>query len=278
MLTQRGGAPVSQYRDEVAACMNSFGKGRAYLIGTLLGPAAAPEKADPRNGKFLAAVLDRAGRLQRRRRLLGSKAAWFLCNTTHETVGETVFLEKCRSASDLLSLEASVPCCRSLRSPLAFRFPCLLRASKSKKRRSMRAIPRGVAAQSDICSAGGQAMFVPTDVRDESSIQRLIERAIAELGRKDLLCNNAGIQRHARADEYSIDDFNAIVETNLRGMFLCAKYAFPHLSRTKGSSSTSRQCRVSRTRQAFPSMREPRLVSWDSHVAWRWISDPPAFA
>ncbi len=100
MLTPRGGPPVSQYHDEVAGCVNSPGKGRAYLIGTLLGPAASPEKSDPRN-KFLAAVLDRAAvkpdradRLQRRRRVLGSKAAWFLCNTTHETVRETVSLEK----------------------------------------------------------------------------------------------------------------------------------------------------------------------------------------
>jgi NAD(P)-dependent dehydrogenase (short-subunit alcohol dehydrogenase family) len=49
-----------------------------------------------------------------------------------------------------------------------------------------------------------------------------------------VLCNNAGIERYAAADDYSIDDFNAIIETNLRGMFLCAKYAVEYLRESQG--------------------------------------------
>jgi meso-butanediol dehydrogenase/(S,S)-butanediol dehydrogenase/diacetyl reductase len=49
-----------------------------------------------------------------------------------------------------------------------------------------------------------------------------------------VLCNNAGIERYRRADEYTLDDWNAISETNLRGAFLCTKYAYPFLKKTGG--------------------------------------------
>jgi hypothetical protein len=93
----------------VAACVNQFGKGQAYLVGTLLGPAILPEKSAPENRQFLAALLERAGvtpdrvgKLQRRRRNLESKSAWFFLNCTRETVQESVPLEGFRSAARLL--------------------------------------------------------------------------------------------------------------------------------------------------------------------------------
>jgi len=94
---------------------------------------------------------------------------------------------------------------------------------------------RGISVQSEIRAAGGRALFIPTDVREEDSIRTMVERAAAEWGRIDVLCNNAGIERYARADEYTSVDFDAIHSTNLRGMFLCAKYAFPHLREQRGS-------------------------------------------
>ena len=94
---------------------------------------------------------------------------------------------------------------------------------------------RGLAAEAAIRNGGGRALFVATDVRAEDSIRALVERAVEEYGRVDVLCNNAGIERYARADEYTSEDFDAIHSTNLRGMFLCAKYAFPHLRERGGS-------------------------------------------
>ena len=109
ILESTSGSAVLKYRDEVAACTNQYGKGQAYLVGTLLGPAILPEKSAPENRQFLAALLERAGvkadrvgNLQRRRRNLGSKSAWFFLNCTHETVQESVPLEDFRSAAPLL--------------------------------------------------------------------------------------------------------------------------------------------------------------------------------
>ncbi len=56
-----------------------------------------------------------------------------------------------------------------------------------------------------------------------------------EFGRIDVLCNNAGIERYRPADEYTSEDWTAIVDTNLRGAFLCSKYAYPHLKASAGS-------------------------------------------
>jgi NAD(P)-dependent dehydrogenase (short-subunit alcohol dehydrogenase family) len=93
---------------------------------------------------------------------------------------------------------------------------------------------RGTALESSISATGGQALFVRTDVRVESQIQALMTRVSEVFGRIDVLCNNAGIERYRRAEEYTIDDWNSISETNLRGAFLCTKYAYPFLKKARG--------------------------------------------
>jgi hypothetical protein len=99
------------YGDEVAGCVNNFGRGKAYLAGTFLGHAG-PAYNDWRNGEFLAVVSarsgivsDRAGKLARRRRVLGKRAAWFFFNFSDHTIEESVPLEEFRKARDLLGDE-----------------------------------------------------------------------------------------------------------------------------------------------------------------------------
>jgi NAD(P)-dependent dehydrogenase (short-subunit alcohol dehydrogenase family) len=93
---------------------------------------------------------------------------------------------------------------------------------------------RGLALESTLRDAGGRALFVSTDIRIEAEVQALMVRVSGEFGRIDVLCNNAGIERYRRAEEYTIDDWNAISETNLRGAFLCTKYSYPFLKKNKG--------------------------------------------
>jgi NAD(P)-dependent dehydrogenase (short-subunit alcohol dehydrogenase family) len=94
---------------------------------------------------------------------------------------------------------------------------------------------RGQALEKEIAAQGGEAFFVSTDVRDETSIQKMVATAIDGCGRIDVLCNNAGIERYKVTEDYTLEDWEAIVHTNLRGPFLCSKYALPHLRKTKGS-------------------------------------------
>jgi hypothetical protein len=93
---------------------------------------------------------------------------------------------------------------------------------------------RGAELESSLRKSGAQALFVHTDIRIEREVQALITQTEKAFGRIDVLCNNAGIERYRTADEYTIDDWNAISETNLRGAFLCTKYAYPLLKKSKG--------------------------------------------
>ncbi len=80
-----------------------------------------------------------------------------------------------------------------------------------------------------------KALFVRTDVRIERQIQELMAAAFEAFGRIDVLCNNAGIESYKRPEEYTIDDWTAIHDTNLRGAFLCTKYAYPFLKKAGGA-------------------------------------------
>jgi hypothetical protein len=100
--------PILKYQEEVVGCSNRFGRGRALLIGTLLGPAVL-ESGGGSNQAFLATVLasagvrsDRVGPLLRRRRTRSGRSAWFLINPKHEGVEVSVPLEGNRTARDLL--------------------------------------------------------------------------------------------------------------------------------------------------------------------------------
>jgi beta-galactosidase len=113
-LSLTSAKPLLMYRDEIAGSVNDFGKGKAYLMGTLLGHAG-PSYNDWRNAEFLAALLERAGvsrdrcgRLNRRRRVFGNQAAWFLFNLTESPIEESISIEDYSSAHDLFGQELIV--------------------------------------------------------------------------------------------------------------------------------------------------------------------------
>jgi NAD(P)-dependent dehydrogenase (short-subunit alcohol dehydrogenase family) len=72
------------------------------------------------------------------------------------------------------------------------------------------------------------------DVRMELDVERLVKQTADSFGRIDVLCNNAGIEHYRRAEQYTLEEWSAITDTNLKGVFLCSKYAFPFLRSTKG--------------------------------------------
>ena len=78
------------------------------------------------------------------------------------------------------------------------------------------------------------AVFKQTDVRSEEQLKELIEFTAQRFGTVDVLCNNAGIERYRRADEYTAAEWSDIVDTNFRGAFFATKYAFPYLQKRKG--------------------------------------------
>ncbi|MBJ9616560.1 SDR family oxidoreductase [Burkholderia multivorans] len=83
------------------------------------------------------------------------------------------------------------------------------------------------ATQEAIHTAGGDAHVFPADVTDEASVDRAFAQIAQQFGRLDVLFNNAG--RNAppvSLDAYELDVWNAVVATNLTGVFLCARAAW----------------------------------------------------
>lgn len=76
---------------------------------------------------------------------------------------------------------------------------------------------------------GREAVFVETDVTDESDVQGLMEATAERFDGLDVLVNNAGIAGSGSARETSLEFWNRVLAVNLTGAFLCAKYAIPHL-------------------------------------------------
>ncbi|MDT4958495.1 MAG: hypothetical protein QOD31_2294 [Pseudonocardiales bacterium] len=70
---------------------------------------------------------------------------------------------------------------------------------------------------------GRAALYVHTDVSDEASVRAMAEQAIARFGRVDILVNNAGIFSESLLEDMPIEDWDRVVNTNLRGSFLCTR-------------------------------------------------------
>jgi 3-oxoacyl-[acyl-carrier protein] reductase len=72
------------------------------------------------------------------------------------------------------------------------------------------------------------------DVRDYESVRALFAHAVAEFGGVDVLVNNAGIGKFGRVDGMSPEDFRAVLETNLFGVFHCCREAIPLMKERGG--------------------------------------------
>jgi NAD(P)-dependent dehydrogenase (short-subunit alcohol dehydrogenase family) len=77
----------------------------------------------------------------------------------------------------------------------------------------------------DITTAGGRAVAEVVGVGPSEAAERLVSRAVEAFGRLDIMCTNAGILRDKTLWKMTDDDFDAVVETHLRGTFTCARAA-----------------------------------------------------
>lgn len=78
---------------------------------------------------------------------------------------------------------------------------------------------------------GGDALAVPTDVSDSAQVQALVTTTLAHFGRLDAAFNNAGVEGFAPIDEMSEADFDRLIATNLKGVWLSIKYELAAMSR-----------------------------------------------
>lgn len=76
---------------------------------------------------------------------------------------------------------------------------------------------------------GKNALFVQTDVSDSKSVESMVDVVVKKFKKIDFLVNNAGILLYGDSQSFSEADWDRTLDTNLKGMFLCVKFAVPHM-------------------------------------------------
>jgi NAD(P)-dependent dehydrogenase (short-subunit alcohol dehydrogenase family) len=94
----------------------------------------------------------------------------------------------------------------------------------------------GERTEAEIRSRGQRALFVATDVSKAAEVEALVGRTVADFGRLDILVNNAAVQILSKLTDTSEEDWDRIHSVNLKGVFLCSKYAIPVMARAGGGS------------------------------------------
>lgn len=84
----------------------------------------------------------------------------------------------------------------------------------------------------DFCAGlGNRAQFIKCDVSSEAEVEKAMEQTAAAYGGVDVLVNNAGILHYATVTETNEQDWDRLLDVNLKGAFLCAKHVIPHMVR-----------------------------------------------
>jgi len=84
-----------------------------------------------------------------------------------------------------------------------------------------------------INAAGGKALALQTDVTDPAQVQALVDAAVAQFGRIDVMLNNAGLMPHSPLDRREIDDWNREIDVNIKGVLYGIAAALPYMERQK---------------------------------------------
>jgi len=91
---------------------------------------------------------------------------------------------------------------------------------KAKNREAVKSLPEGVALEADL--------------RDDKACRAVVEEAARKLGRLDILVNNAGMNIRKQPQEFTLDEWRTVMDTNLTSAFVCSQAAYAHFKRGGG--------------------------------------------
>jgi 3-oxoacyl-[acyl-carrier protein] reductase len=86
---------------------------------------------------------------------------------------------------------------------------------------------------SDITSAGGEALALPCDVKQRESVDQVVDSVVEKWEKLDILVNNAGVTRDTLLPRMSDDEWDDVLDTNLRGAFLFTRAASRYMMRAR---------------------------------------------
>jgi 3-oxoacyl-[acyl-carrier protein] reductase len=94
-------------------------------------------------------------------------------------------------------------------------------------------LPQGQAVADGINASGGKAEYHSISVTDKTAIADLFKQVNAKYKRIDILINNAGITRDRTLEKMSEEEWDAVIEVNLKGVFICTQAVAPYMKENK---------------------------------------------
>lgn len=110
-------------------------------------------------------------------------------------------------------------------------------------------------------SYGVDALAIQADVSKEDQVQAMFQQAVAHFGTIDILVNNAGLQRDAKFDEMTLQQWQTVIDVNLTGQFLCAREAIREFLRRGPRPEVSKA-----TGKIICMSSVHELIPWAGHV------------
>ena len=91
----------------------------------------------------------------------------------------------------------------------------------------------GRKVEEEIKDAGNRALFVETDVSNSKDVENMVDKTIKEFGKVDILVNNAGLLIKKPILEMTEEDWDRVLDINLKGAFLCIKHTVKYMMEQK---------------------------------------------
>jgi len=123
---------------------------------------------------------------------------------------------------------------------------------------------------------GGRAISIKVDLRDENACRAAVDQAAQKLGRLDILVNNAGTNIRKAPQDYTLEEWRLVLDTNLTSAFIASQAAYPHMKRAGGGKIINIGSMMSIFGVSFSPAYGPSkggLVQLTKSLATAWAKD-----
>jgi 2-deoxy-D-gluconate 3-dehydrogenase len=135
---------------------------------------------------------------------------------------------------------------------------------------------KNAAAARELEALGAQVLPLQADVTQESDCNAIVQDALQRFGRLDILINNAGTNIRKPPQDYTLDEWKTVMDTNLTSAFLCSKAAYPALVQAGGGKiiNTGSMTSIFGASFAMPySSSKGGIVQMSKALATAWAKD-----